>query len=138
MPTANPLAWKDEYSVGVVEIDTQHKQLFSIINDLATLINTSPSKESIGTIVNQILEYKKEHFATEEKYFEQFQYDGAAEHIRQHQLFTKTITSLVEKYKDDSLTFAFALVDYLEDWLISHLQTYDRKYVICFQEHGLH
>ena len=42
-----------------------------------------------------------------------------------------------ERNKDDVTALAFELVDYLEDWLIDHLQTKDQEYKQCFLEHGL-
>ena len=47
------LEWKEEYSVGVVEIDNQHKLLF----------------------------------ATEEDYFKESNFEGAEEHIKEHQKY---------------------------------------------------
>jgi len=59
------------------------------------------------------------------------------EHKEKHRLFTEKLDKLVLQSKGDSMALAFALVDYLEDWLLDHLITEDQKYVTCFREHGL-
>ena len=74
---------------------------------------------------------------TEEKYFKEFNYAGADEHIAKHKEFSENLAILQKKHEGDTLAFAFALVDFLEDWLINHLMTVDQQYKQCFKEHGL-
>lgn len=131
------LIWKDEYSVGVKVIDDQHKQLFDVINGLIVALNKSPDEAMLLDTINRIAEYKRIHFATEERYFHEFAYAGAAEHEAQHRKFNETLASLQERYKGDTVGFAFGLVDFLEDWLIGHLMRMDQLYKECFHEHGL-
>ena len=131
------LEWEDKYSVGVKIIDDQHRQMFDTINQLISAVSSSPTEEVVTNIISSLVEYKKFHFATEEKYFKEFNYEGAAEHIAQHQLFNDKLSALVEKCGADYMVLAFELVDFLEDWLIDHLLTVDQAYKECFQSHGL-
>lgn len=131
------LVWKDEYSVNVKEIDNQHKELIEIINHLIEMINATPNEETVKEIINKIVQYKSTHFATEEKYFHQFNFEGTAEHEAKHREFNQKVEEIKEQYKEDVISFAFALVDFLEDWLINHLITMDHKYIKCFNDHGL-
>lgn len=131
------LIWKDEYSVGVKEIDEQHKMIFSIINNLIETINTTPSDESISAIIKQIQEYKACHFCTEEAYFEKFSFTGAPKHIEAHKCFSIEILRIQQQHKDSKIALAFALVDFMEDWLIKHLLSMDQEYKQCFKENGL-
>ena len=135
--STNKLVWEDKYSVGVEEIDLQHKQLFAIINELLEAINIGVTEEKIKLIITSLVNYKKNHFATEENYFKKFNYEGAGAHIKEHEIFSAEIGELQNKYPQDLITFAFKLADYIEDWLIRHLMNEDQKYVKCFQEHGL-
>lgn len=132
------LLWKDEYSVNVKEIDDQHKQLFSIINTLIETIAATPKEEEIVAIINEIVSYKAAHFATEDKYFHEFNYEGTAEHEAAHERFNQKVTELQKTYAGNTLEFAFALIDFLEDWLLEHLMGMDQKYTKCFNEHGLY
>jgi len=131
------LMWKDEYSVGVKEIDDQHKELFVIINHLIEVINAIPREEEVAAILGKIVEYKIAHFATEEKYFHEFGFEGTAEHEEAHQTFNEKLAETQAAFQGDTMGFAFAAVDFLEDWLIEHLMTMDQKYKQCFSEHGL-
>lgn len=131
------LEWEDKYSVGVEEIDNQHKHMFRVINELLSAINTNSTKDHLGGIIESLVKYKIFHFETEEKYFKDFNYDGAEEHIAKHKDFNDKLIALKEKHAEYTIDFAFELVDFLEDWLINHLMVVDQKYVKCFHENGL-
>jgi hemerythrin len=131
------LEWEDKYSVGVLEIDDQHKKMFATINELLDSISNNNTEEHLGNIINSLVKYKIFHFETEEKYFEEFNYDGREEHIAKHREFNEKFTYLKEKYPTYSIDFAFELIDFLEDWLINHLIIVDQKYKECFHAHGL-
>lgn len=135
--SVNILEWEARYSVGVLEIDDQHKQLFVIINELVGLIHEGVNTESIAEVVDSLIRYKTLHFSTEEKYFKEFNYEETDEHIGQHVLFNKNLQALQGKYHSDPTVFAFELVDMLEDWLVTHLIVFDQRYKQCFISHGL-
>ncbi len=131
------LIWDEKYSVGVAEIDNQHKRMFAVINELLDAINTNTTQEQLGNVIDELIKYKIFHFATEEKYFKLFNYEGTDEHILKHKEFNDKLMVLKDKYPIYSVEFAFELVDFLEDWLIGHLMDVDQKYKKCFSEHGL-
>lgn len=137
MTTKKRLEWEDKYSVGVQLIDEQHKKMFSTINELIEVIESTPNKEKIAGIIDQLVQYKKFHFATEERYFKEFNYEKTEEHIKKHLLFNENLAKVQEKNGDDVISLAFDLVDFLEDWLIDHLMTADQEYKECFKAHGL-
>lgn len=131
------LEWDQKYSVGVSIIDDQHKQMFETINLLIESLVGVPKKEQIDEIINRLVAYKKFHFSTEEKYFDEFKYENKEEHIAKHGEFTTKLEQLIAESNGDSAILAFGLIDFLEDWLIDHLMTEDQKYVTCFHDHGL-
>ena len=131
------LEWKEAYSVGVQEIDTQHKLLFATINQLIDAIGNHLTEEEVNTIVSALVEYKRVHFETEERYFKEFQYEGAEEHIAAHREFGVRLKALQDRCGADVFRLAFELVDFLEDWLIGHLMDMDQQYKDCFAVHGL-
>lgn len=132
-----PLEWEEKYSVGVKLIDDQHKKMFETINELIATMNTKPTNDQVSEIIKSLIEYKKYHFATEEKYFAEFNYEGAEEHKEKHALFSVKLEEMTARNGEDAVALAFELVDFLEDWLIDHLMVTDRKYISCFKEHGL-
>ena len=64
------LEWNDIYSVNIKEIDSQHKNLFSLINKVQFSDKDKPNtKEEINKILDEMNDYAIYHFDTEEKYF---------------------------------------------------------------------
>ncbi|MEM3374770.1 MAG: bacteriohemerythrin [Candidatus Woesearchaeota archaeon] len=129
--------WKEEYSVNINLIDKQHQKLIKIMNELYDAILTLKAKEKINDIFKQLFDYANYHFSTEEKYFEKFNFKYKKSHIRKHNFFKKKLSSLYKKMNENELELSFKLLDFLEDWLIEHLNTEDKKYIQCFKEHGL-
>jgi len=137
MNNTNKLQWENKYSVGVVEIDLQHQKMFEVINQLIDILGGVPTSEQLTEIINSLIEYKKFHFATEEKYFKEFNFEGTQEHINAHNTFGSRLQEIQQENGSDTISLAYDLVDFLEDWLIDHLQTLDQKYRQCFISHGL-
>jgi len=135
--TKPKLEWDKKYSVDIMEIDNQHKRMFATINELIGAIDDNTLKENLDGVINQLYQYKKYHFAVEEKYFKEFNYEETDEHIAEHKMFGERIDAIRKEFAGDSLKLAFELVDYLEDWLIEHIMTVDQKYKECFKSHGL-
>lgn len=131
------LEWEEQYSVGVALLDQQHQHMFRMINDLVDIIHGVPDAKRVTELLDAIVRYKRAHFATEEEYFRQFNYEGAEEHIAEHRKFDEALTGLKERYAGDTFGLAFELIDFLEDWLVQHLLHTDQKYKACFLAHGL-
>jgi len=137
MDIKNKLQWEDKYSVGVKIIDEQHQKMFTVINNLIDIIQNTPTKEDLTGVITSLIEYKKYHFDTEEKYFKEFNYEGTEEHVAAHHTFEEKIKNIEEKNGNNTISLAYDLVDFLEDWLVDHLQTLDQKYKECFLKNGL-
>jgi hemerythrin-like metal-binding protein len=131
------ITWKQELSVGIAEIDTQHQQLMSTINNLRQAMMNGQSEKVIGSTIKELILYAKEHFSTEEHYFKIYKYPQATEHIALHKEFTERILNFKKLFDDNQLKSAAELFHFLVDWLIKHLQTEDQKYAHYFQEHPL-
>lgn len=133
-----PIQWTSDYKLGIKIIDLQHKRFIGILNMLYEAIHTFNTKEKIPEIFEKLRQYIILHFATEEKYFDAFAYEDSQEHKNKHKEFIQHIESLQKDTKQDAMGVSFKLVDFLEDWLVDHLNTLDKKYVECFHSHGLY
>ena len=130
------IEWTPEHSVNVKIIDDQHKYFIGIINELYEAVYNLNLKKALGHIIDELASYGAFHFATEEKYFDLYSYEGAVEHKAQHQEMTQKIVSFSDRFKKGE-DITSELIDFLEDWLVVHIDTYDKKYTKCFNDHGL-
>jgi len=131
------IEWKEEYSVGVKEIDDQHKYFISLLNDPYNAITAGKKQEELKELFQYIADYAEKHFATEEKYFDEFNYEGAAEHKMKHQEMREEIEKIKNMDDGKEIDFYGNIVYFLKDWLDEHLQKMDQEYKECFSKHGL-
>ncbi len=129
--------WTDDLSVGVEEIDQQHKRFLLIINDLYEALENENEKVVLGDIISQLASYAMFHFMTEEKYMDLFHYEGSESHKKEHERLRGKITEFGETYADNPEKHAQELLHFLKDYLADHLIKMDHKYAKCFKEHGL-
>jgi hemerythrin len=127
------LEWNNLLSVGIEEIDEQHKNLIALINKaIRVLPDTSGKKESLE-IVEGLLEYAEVHFKTEEKYFKQFNYPKAEKHIKIHKQFVSEVLDFKMRL-DKGEKISYLLLNYVEEWFEKHLLDEDMKYKIYFEK----
>lgn len=132
------IEWTEKNSVGVKELDNQHKKIIKIINELYEAMKNDEIDEKIEKIFNELVDYANYHFSTEERYFDLFNYQEKEVHKQQHNDYKKKISSFIKKSSGDKIFLPFELIDFLEDWWIYHINYSDKKYTECFHRHGLY
>lgn len=131
------IEWSEALSVHVREIDEQHKKFVGIINEIYDAIYTSKGHDVVGHILDELANYGAYHFATEEKYFDLFKYEEADAHKAEHRKLTADIAGFIERHKAGDDSVPGELIDFVEDWMVHHLENSDKKYTKCFNDHGL-
>jgi len=130
-------AWNDTYSVHVQQFDAQHQKLFAIINELADAMRVGKGEDVIRDVVGQLAVYTRTHFLQEEVAMRQTGYPGLAAHQEQH---TKLMAE-VERYKSDLIEGRkpniIAVLNFLRQWLVNHIQTTDKKYSDHLNQRGV-
>jgi hemerythrin-like metal-binding protein len=129
------IIWQPSYSVGVKLIDTQHKKLFSILNDLQDGLDDDPAL--LEKTIYDLKAYVEFHFGEEEKYFKKFNYADAPSHIEQHHIYIEKINELHERFLKRESDVGAQILDFLNRWILEHVQVIDKKYGRCFNDHGL-
>lgn len=131
------VSWDDSLSVGVAELDEQHKQLVSMINDLHEAMVSGKSKEAMSGVLDALTSYTVSHFANEEKYFDQFGYLSAATHKFEHKQFVDKVSEFKANFEQGKAMLSNEIMLFLKDWLVNHIQGSDKKYTQCFNDNGL-
>ena len=131
------IRWDNSLSVDVEEIDNQHKKLVVFMNELHDAIRNRQSNRILGETIDGLIAYAKEHFTTEEKYFEEFEYVNMKKHKQEHTDFINKIADFKTGFDEKKLSVSTDLIEFLVYWFITHLQGSDRDYIECFKKHGL-
>ena len=87
--TAPFVNWNESWLIGVQEVDAQHKNLVSLLNQLHQAMSEGKGKDVLGGILDGLVSYTKAHFSTEERMLEKIGYPDLLEHKRQHIALTK-------------------------------------------------
>ncbi len=99
MPTiGGMMQWDEEMSVGVIELDADHKELIEVINQLGTIAEDEARPSAIRQWLFALLRHAAYHFAREEareeKVMAACQYPEIREHKAEHRGFVERINHL--------------------------------------------
>ena len=119
--------WNEKLSVSVSELDEEHKKLIGMINSLHDAMKTGKGKDLLAKILDEMTQYVLKHFANEEKLMPKYEYPEYKQHKAAHDEFVKIVGELRKKH-DAQLLQAGQLMKTLQDWLVSHITTVDKRY----------
>ncbi len=123
------MTWNEKMSVGVKQLDEDHKQLVALINELHDAFKSGHGKDALGTILDSLVGYTKSHFAHEEQFFARTNYPEQAAHKKEHDDLTKQVLEVQSKFKKGGGTaLSLEVMNFLRDWLTKHIQGSDKKY----------
>lgn len=130
--------WDNSYSVGVSELDNQHKGLVNILNELFEAMQENRSKEVLGGIISRLVTYTKTHFSTEERYMQTYSYPELAAQKREHALLTDQVIKFKNDFDSGKVALTVQLTSFLKNWLVQHIQGSDKKYGPFLNAKGVH
>jgi len=121
------IPWTDEFSVGIQEIDEQHKVLVNLLNNLyEEAIIKQASLTTIHAVLDELVQYTIVHFAVEESLYRIFNYPGYEIHAEQHQHLKKQVIDICIKLKTTENTVSLELLSFLRKWLKEHILQDDK------------
>lgn len=123
--------WDNSYEVGVGIIDTQHKKLVDILNQLDESLAERSDFQILLRLLNQLLEYTEYHFKSEEDIMRSLGYDHDKyeEHLQEHNEFTDHIKEKIKECIDNPEKVSNELLDIVVEWLLNHILMSDKKMV---------
>lgn len=125
-------AWDNKYATGIEKIDSQHKKLVSLTNDLyrACLAGDSVTNVVFKDTLHQMVDYVRFHFNDELTLLKKVNYPGFNEQKAQHDGFVKQILEAVKDHDEGKRFVANNFVRGLRDWIFEHIGYSDKKYAI--------
>ena len=130
------LKWNENLSVGIEEIDNQHKLLIGYINELQQGLQNHEDRENLGKIIKKLAVYATIHFAKEEELFDRYSYYDSKKHKKAHLKFELKISEFEDHFQRQKANLSIEIIDFLSDWLKSHILLSDKKYCRFILESG--
>ncbi|MDR1578851.1 MAG: bacteriohemerythrin [Synergistaceae bacterium] len=126
--------WKEEYRLGVETIDSQHQQLFEMVDNLLRVIDGSEHgdyKKECADAVSFLYDYTVKHFQFEETYQASIGYADMEAHKLQHKRFIITVDNFAKRMlgSDYDMKVVKAFSGSLVAWLNYHVAETDQKIV---------
>lgn len=129
------ITWTDEYSVGIQEIDEQHKCIVNYINELYVAL-AGGNRDAIVDVVQKMVEYTKIHFAVEESLMRVFNYSEYVEHKAIHDNIIQRVLQYQGRVMAGDSAVGMELISFLKDWLFDHIIGVDKRYADTFIKAG--
>jgi hemerythrin len=122
------LAWSNMFSVGVKDIDDQHKKLVELANALNDAMKAGKGKETLGNILSELVTYTVTHFAFEERLMEKHKYPMSPQHRQEHKDLVKTVGEFKTKFEQGDAALTSEVMTFLRDWLTKHIMNSDKMF----------
>jgi len=122
------IKWADDYNVGILEIDEEHRALADGLNTLFSICDNGCADSLIIDSLENLLTQTQRHFAHEEAIMRKVGYPGHDDHRAQHGNLVAEMEQIIEKYKSGVTSDLNAeTMQLLEDWLLHHILIEDKK-----------
>ena len=116
--------WKQEFAVGVPDVDYEHHELIALISGLAeTLERSEGVEEFLGEMYAKI----SAHFALEEGIMRERRYDQYDDHKADHERLLDEIRDIMDEYGDKQRFDKQVLAERLSAWFGVHFRTKDAR-----------
>ena len=120
--------WQNSFSVGIKKVDDQHKQLVAHLNNLYEAMQAGKGKKALDAVMNGLVQYTKEHFATEESLMKLYSFPGYEEHKQKHDKLAEHVLKLKQKFDTGEISSPIQITNFLKDWLTKHINGTDKTY----------
>lgn len=131
------IAWDEKYSVNIQVIDEQHKKIIEVLGKLFDEMGKKKSREVLKAILDQMIWYAGEHFATEEIFMKQYRFPGFEEHKKEHEAFKEKVAGFQRDFVAGKEALSMNMVQFLTDWLDHHILEIDKQYGPFLNEKGV-
>ena len=121
------MVWGDILSVGVDEIDEDHRKLLNIFNILNHSVMEKESPDYLAAVLDELIKCTVWHFSHEERLILKYGYEEIEEHKAEHQDLIESAKELQQEILKADKPVADEHLEFLERWLTGHIFTADMR-----------
>lgn len=127
---------KQKLELEIRNIDNQHKELISILQQVNDLQHTSESRRNVyfPVIIEKLLYYSQYHFSFEEEHMSKNAYPLLKDQQQLHKDFVSRIIKFTNEYKNGMFDLGDEMILFLKDWVVNHILLEDKKYKIFLEQ----
>ena len=121
------IVWDEILSVGVDEIDEDHRKLVNIFNILNHSVMAEESSDYLAATLAELINCTVWHFSHEERLMLKHRYEGIEEHKAEHRELIKSAKELQQEILQADKPVVDEHIEFLERWLTEHILTADLR-----------
>ena len=126
-----PFEWSKECSVGIPEIDSEHRHLIELLGELRRCTHAGENSSLVSKALMKVNEYAERHLRREELLLRIRGYPGYNEHKAEHDSYRKKVASL--RVHADRRDLQVRITNFLTEWWRFHILTSDQRYARHFR-----
>lgn len=131
------LTWNHACGVGIRAMDDQHGILMDAMNDLRVAVVRGAGREVLSELLDRLIEFTRMHFQSEEQLMALAGYPGLEDHrARHHSLMAQALQSAHRLQYGEGIEMS-ALMCFLRDWFLEHIEGPDQEYGPWLNERGI-
>jgi hemerythrin-like metal-binding protein len=128
------MTWTADLSVGVSSLDTDHKVLMSLINQLGDALGGDEPHDTVRRVLDALLDYTVYHFEREEALMLACRYPDLEAHAQTHATLRSQVSEIRDRYQHSPQSIrAREVLGFLEKWLTTHIIGRDLLYAPFMQ-----
>lgn len=121
--------WTTDLETGNEAIDSQHRSLFVLANELQDAVEAeSPDADTVTDCVWRLADYVMQHFADEQELMEASGYPELPVHRSMHDQLTGETMRITARMMNDEPLSAAELAPLVTRWLRDHIGAADKRF----------
>ncbi|WP_082140138.1 bacteriohemerythrin [Desulfovibrio sp. TomC] len=114
------LAWNESLSLGIEEIDNEHRKLIDLSNILISSVKTN-DRDIIKKCFHELREYTVTHFSHEEKYMDTIRFPDIEKHRTEHLELKLSVKHYQDSIYHQTEIDPAEVCNFIKHWLIDHV-----------------
>lgn len=124
------IEWIPSFTVGIESLDTDHKVLISLINQLDDAISAGNPRATVQKVLDALYDYTVYHFSREESLMRACGYPDYEAHARTHATLRAQVAEIRDRYaRNPESIHSREVLAFLKNWLSSHIVGRDHQYM---------
>jgi len=129
------MQWKDEYAIGIPELDNQHKTLIEILTDFELAFAGRAHWNTVHPLVVRARAFVRFHFAVEESLMQIVNYPSFIAHRAEHQYVLQRFAELEQRVLRKDMKHE--VLPRITVWLFDHIIDSDRPFARYALDRGI-
>lgn len=126
-----PFEWTEDCSVGLPELDVQHRQLIESLGELLRCARAGDSAKLAQVALTNVVQYGERHLRREELVLRVRGFPDYLDHKAEHDVYRRKVASL--QLQADRRDLSIRIAKFLTEWWRAHILTSDQKYARYFR-----